>query len=161
MLPIYVMIVDSDHRFLDIATRFLQKREGVLVYSAVTNSREVLSQVQVFEPDVILYNLGNSDASGLTTISKLRALHKNMSIIVLAPPDSADLKQAALDAGASDFVTRHSLNLEFLPAIWSLVSMYQHRYGQYGVGMLPPTSQLDTAILPPAPKVRAQEALIH
>jgi DNA-binding NarL/FixJ family response regulator len=160
MLPIYVMIVDSDPRFLEIATQFLQKREGVLVYSAVTNSNEVLNQVQVFEPDVILYNLGNADPKSLETISKLRALHPKMSIIVLAPPESQEFKQAALEAGANDFVARHSLNLEFLPAIWSLVSMYQHRYGKYGVGMIPP-NQLDNAVIPPAPKVRAQRAFIH
>jgi DNA-binding NarL/FixJ family response regulator len=151
MLPMYVMIVDSDPRFLEIATCFLQKRQGVLVYSAVTNSRDVLNQVQVFEPDVILYNLENGDQSSLKTISQLRAMHPKMSIIVLAPPDSDALKQAAIEAGASDFIKRHSFNLEFLPAIWSLVSMYQHRYGQYGVRMLPP-HQMKSAGIQPFPK---------
>ena len=60
-LPVYVVVVDSDPRFLEIATRFLQKREGTLVYSAVSTGDEVLKQTDVFEPDVILYNLGNSN----------------------------------------------------------------------------------------------------
>ena len=57
MFPIYVVIVDSDPRFLEIATRFLQKRKGVLIYSAVSTSNEILIQANVFEPDVVLYNL--------------------------------------------------------------------------------------------------------
>lgn len=137
MLPVYVVIVDSDPRFLEIATRFLQKRDGVLVYSAVSTSNEILKQAEVFEPDVVLYNLGNSDSDSLETIRQLRTRFPFMTIIVVSPPENENFKQAVLEAGASDFVLRQAMNLEFLPAIWSLVSMYQHRYGRSGVGTIP------------------------
>lgn len=137
MLPMFVVIVDSDPRFLEIATRFLQKRTGVLVYSAVSTSDEILRQANVFEPDILLYNLTNSDAESLKTIKQLRNKFPRITIVVVSPPENENFKQAVMEAGANDFVLRHALNLEFLPAIWSLITMYQQRYGKTGVGTIP------------------------
>ena len=81
VFPIYVVIVDSNPRFLEIATRFLQKREGVLVYSAVSTSNEILRQTNIFEPDIVFYNLDESDPNGLDTIRKLRSKFPEITII--------------------------------------------------------------------------------
>ena len=160
MFPIYVVIVDSDPRFLEIATRFLQKREEVLVYSAVSTSQDILTQADVFEPDVVLYNLNDSDTQGLDTIKKLRDKFPDMTIIVVSPQENEEFKKTILDAGASDFVLRYAMNLEFLPAIWSLISMYQHRYGRSGIGTIPGRHNPMRAI-PPSPKVYGPQRFVH
>jgi DNA-binding NarL/FixJ family response regulator len=136
MLPLFVVIVDSDPRFLEIATRFLQKRTGTLVYSAVSKSDEILRQVNIFEPDILLYNLSNSDSKSLETIKQLRNKFSRITIIVVAPPENGNFKQAVMEAGANDFVLRNALNLEFLPAIWCLITMYQQRYGKSSIGTI-------------------------
>ena len=140
MLPIFVVIVDSDPHFLEIAAQFLQKRSGVLVYSAVSTSEEILQQTTVFEPDILLYNLDNADSRSLETIKKLREKFPHITIIVVSPPENQKFKQATIDAGANDFILRYAMNLEFLPAIWSLITMYQQRYGKTGVGTIPARS---------------------
>jgi DNA-binding NarL/FixJ family response regulator len=137
MLPIFVVIVDSDQRFLEIAANFLQKRSGVLVYSALSTSDEILQQATVFEPDILLYNLDNAEPKSLETIKKLRDKFPHITIVVVSPPENQKFKQATIDAGANDFILRYAMNLEFLPAIWSLITMYQQRYGKTGVGTIP------------------------
>ena len=153
MFPIFVVIVDRDPRFLEIAQQFLQKRAGVLVYSAVSTGQDILRQAGVFEPDVVLYNLADSTPQSLETIKTLRDKFPNMTIIVMSPPENQHFKDAVLDAGASDFVLRQAMNLEFLPAIWSLISMYQQRYGKSGVGTIPGVNNPLRTILPASPKV--------
>jgi DNA-binding NarL/FixJ family response regulator len=160
MFPMYVVIVDSDPRFLEIATRFLQKREGVLVYSAVSTSSDILTQADVFEPDVVLYNLNDSDPQSLDTINKLRSRFPDMTIIVVSPPENEKFKESIINAGASDFVLRYAMNLEFLPAIWSLISMYQHRYGSSGIGTIPGKNNPMRAI-PPSPKADGPQRFVH
>lgn len=160
MFPIYVVIVDSDPRFLEIATRFLQKRNEVLVYSAVSTSSDILMQADVFEPDVVLYNLNEADPHSLATINKLRSRFPDMTIIVVSPPENEKFKQSVIEAGASDFVLRYAMNLEFLPAIWSLISMYQHRYGRSGIGTIPGRNNPMRAI-PPSPKVNGPQRFAH
>jgi len=137
MLPMFVQIVDSDPRFLEIATRFLQKRTGVLVYSAISTGDEILRQADVFEPDILLYNLSDSDSLGLKIIRKLRDKFPRITIIVVSPPENEYFKQAVMEAGANDFILRTDMSFEFLPAIWGLVTMYQQRYGKSGVGTIP------------------------
>ena len=160
MFPIYVVIVDSNPRFLEIATRFLQKREGILAYSAVTTSDEILRQTDVFEPDIVFYNLDTFDSNSLNTIKKLRAKFPEITIIVISQPENKSFKQSIREAGANDIVLRYAMNLESLPAIWSLISMYKHRYGKAGVGTIPGTNNPIYAI-PPSPKVSSTRQTIH
>ena len=160
MFPIYVVIVDSDPRFLEIATRFLQKREGLVVYSAVSSSNEILRQASVFEPDIVLYNLDESDPKSLDTIRKLRSRFTKMTIIVISQPENESFKQSIIEAGATDIVQRYAMNLESLPAIWSLISMYKHRYGEAGVGTIPGINNPLRA-LPPSPKVNNPRQFVH
>ena len=160
MFPIYVVIVDSDPRFLEIATRFLQKREGVLVYSAVSTSDEILRQASVFEPDIVLYNLDESDLNSLDTIRKLRTKFPEMTIVVVAQPENKNFQQSILEAGANDVVLRYAMNLESLPAIWSLITMYKHRYGLSGIGTIPGRNNPMRAI-PPSPKVNGPRQFIQ
>jgi len=160
MLPVYVVLVDSDPRFLEIATRFLQKRDGALVYSAVTTSDEILQQASVFEPDVVLYNLGDSDPKSLETIRQLRNKFPAMTIIVVSPPENEYFKQAVLEAGASDVMLRQLMTLEFLPALWSLISMYQHRFGRSRIGTIPGNNNFFGATLPSSNTLK-QQTLTH
>ena len=160
VFPIFVVIVDSDPRFLEIATSFLQRREGVLVYSAVTTSNEILQQANVFEPDVVLYNLDESDPKNLETIQELRGRFPDLTIIVVSPPENEKIKQSVIEAGASDFVLRYAMNLEFLPAIWSLISMYQHRYGKSGIGTIPGRNK-PIHTIPQSPKAYGLQRAVH
>ncbi len=142
MFPVFVVIVDSDPRFLEIATRFLQKRSGILVYSAVSTSDEILRQTNVFEPDILLFNMTQTNSRSLEIIRQLRNKFPRITIIVVSPPENVNYKQAVMNAGANDFVLRPALNLEFLPAIWSLISMYQQRYSKSSVGTIPASDHL-------------------
>ncbi|HBX69084.1 MAG TPA: hypothetical protein DEH25_06810 [Chloroflexi bacterium] len=148
MPPIYVIVVDSDPRFLEIATQFLQKREGVMAWSAISSGDAVIRQVRVFEPDMILYTLGDSDPNNLQTISKLRAMFPNLNIVVFASPESENRRQETIEAGANDFYTRNEISLSLLPAFWQLVTFYQQRYSKQQSNNF----DLGQSILPPAPK---------
>jgi DNA-binding NarL/FixJ family response regulator len=96
----------------------------------------------------------------LATINKLRNKFPDMTIIVVSPPENEKLKHSILEAGANDFVLRCAMNLEFLPAIWSLISMYKHRYGKSGIGTIPGKNNPMRAI-PPSPKVNSPQRCVH
>jgi DNA-binding NarL/FixJ family response regulator len=119
----------------------------VLACSAVSSGDEIVRQAQVFEPDVILYNLGTSDLESLNTIATLRRMFPNLSIVVFAPPEHEHHRQETLEAGANDFITRHTVSLSLLPAIWKLVALYQRRYS---ANLSKKVS--DAALIPPPPK---------
>jgi DNA-binding NarL/FixJ family response regulator len=117
MKPISVLLVDDNPSFLHIATRFLQEHDDVAVVGVASRGEEALALAQDLQPDIVLIDLAMPGLSGLETIPRLRAVLPEVGIIALTVLDTSSYWQAALSAGANDFVPKTKLNTDLLPAI--------------------------------------------
>ncbi len=117
MKPISVLLVDDNPAFLRIVTRFLQQHDDVVVVGAAGGGEEALALAQDLQPDIVLIDLAMPGLSGLETIPRLRAMLPKVGIIALTVLDTNSYRQAALEAGANDFVPKASLNTDLLLAI--------------------------------------------
>ena len=117
MKPISVLLVDDNPSFLRIATRFLQEHDDVAVVGVAGGGEEALALAQDLQPDIVLIDLAMPGLSGLETIPRLRAVLPEVGIIALTVLDTTSYWQAALSAGANDFVPKTKLNTDLLPAI--------------------------------------------
>ncbi len=77
---------------------------GFRLYEAVTG-KDGLSEAQSRNPDLILLDLGLPDLEGSEVIRQLREWTAT-PIIVLSARDQEEVKVAALDLGADDYVTK-------------------------------------------------------
>ena len=117
MKPISVLLVDDNPAFLRIIARFLQEHDDVVVIGTTDRGEEALALAQDLQPDMVLMDLAMPGLSGLDTIPHLRAMLPEVGIIALTVLDTNSYLQAALEAGANDFVPKASLNTDLLPAI--------------------------------------------
>jgi two-component system nitrate/nitrite response regulator NarL len=117
MEPISVLLVDDNPTFLRVAARFLQSHEGVNVVGTANGGQEALTKTQTLRPQVILLDLAMPDLPGLQAIPRLRELSPQTGIIALTLLDTSGYRQAALSAGADDFIPKAALNTDLLPAI--------------------------------------------
>jgi len=117
MKPISVLLVDDNPAFLRIATRFLEEHEDVVVVGAAGGGEEALALAEDLQPDIVLIDLAMPGLSGLETIPHLRAVLPGVGIIALTMLDTNSYWQAALAAGADDFVPKASLDRDLLPAM--------------------------------------------
>lgn len=117
MKPISVLLVDDNPVFLRIATRFLQEHEDVVVVGAAGGGEEALALVQELQPDIVVIDLAMPGLSGLATIPLLRVVLPEVGLIALTVLDTNSYRQAALAAGANDFVPKASLDTDLLLAI--------------------------------------------
>jgi DNA-binding NarL/FixJ family response regulator len=117
MKPISVMLIDDNPTFLRIVERFLKKQETIKVIAAVEGGDEALALVHRLRPDVVVTDLAMPKVSGMETILRLRAAWPRMGIIALTLLDTDGYRQAALTAGADDFVPKDILNTELIPTI--------------------------------------------
>jgi DNA-binding NarL/FixJ family response regulator len=117
MKPISVLLVDDNPAFLRIATRFLQKHDDTVVIGTADGGEEALALAQDLQPDIVLVDLAMPGVSGLETIPRLRAILPKVGIIALTVLDTNSYLQAAIEAGANDFIPKASLNTDLLPAI--------------------------------------------
>ncbi len=116
-LKIRILLVDDNQIFRRVATDFLQRHRELVVVSAVCGGEEALAQAQRLQPQVILIDLDTPGLSGMTTIPRLRTMFSGVSIIALTLLTGQIYRQAALAAGADDFVAKAALITDLLPAI--------------------------------------------
>ena len=117
MRPISILLVDDNPSFLRIATRFLQEHDDVVVVGTGGGGEEALALAQDLQPDIVLIDLAMPGLTGLATIPLLRVMLPKVGIIALTVLDTNGYRQAALAAGADDFVAKASLDTDLLPAI--------------------------------------------
>ncbi len=117
MEPISVLLVDDNPIFLNIAAQFLRASPDVTVVGTANGGEEALVKAEALQPNVILLDLAMPDIPGLEAIPRLRSILPEVSIIALTLLATDGYRQAALSAGAQDFIPKAKLSQDLLPAI--------------------------------------------
>ncbi len=118
MKQISVMLVDDNPKFLRFATRFLEAHNDVIVVGTATGCDEAIMQAEYLRPQVMLLDLAVPDfSSSLEAIPRLRKMLPEMGIIAVTMFDTDGYRQAALKAGADDFIPKRTIDTDLLPAI--------------------------------------------
>jgi DNA-binding NarL/FixJ family response regulator len=127
MEPIPVFLIDSNTTFLRIATRLLLEyyQQHMHVVGSTAQYDEALQQAATLKPRVILLGVGQHSLESLQHIPSLREILPRICIIVLGSLDIDIYRQAALDAGADDFVPKAAINHALLPAIQQCINKGQ------------------------------------
>jgi DNA-binding NarL/FixJ family response regulator len=123
MAPISVLLVDDNLTFLRILQRFLEEynHEEVVVLGAARGGEEALAKAADLRPQVILLDLAMRGMSGLEAIPHLRGMLPQVGIIALTLLDANAYREAALAAGADEFVPKAALHTHLLPTIRRVV----------------------------------------
>lgn len=125
MAPLSVLLVGNNPGYLRLATHFLQKRDDVLVFGSQHESFQHSISDCTLHLDVIFLYLSRAVEKGLTSIRKVRNWLPDVKIIALAQWDAESHRQAALDAGANEFITKTNLDVDDLPKIWQMLTSIQ------------------------------------
>lgn len=103
-----ILIVDDQESNIAILEDLLLIK-GYTQVKVTTDSREVASLVDTFEPDILLLDLMMPHMSGFEVMELLKSKGKIngfMPILVLTADATVETKQRALKDGASDFLTK-------------------------------------------------------
>lgn len=119
MPPISVLVVDTNPSLLRVLTDFLQEhsQNAVVVVGTARGATEALAQAQALLPQVILLDLQVPGLPCLEMIPRLRGMVPKAGIIALSLLDAKVYKEAALAAGADEFVGKATLGTDLLVAI--------------------------------------------
>jgi two-component system, NarL family, response regulator NreC len=120
MSALTLLIVDDNSFFRRVATRFLTQIADLDVVGSASSVDEALLRAAELKPEVVLVDLNLPHSSGLALIPQLRQLLPEIKIVVLTMWDSDIYRQAALSAGADDFVPKAQITTNLLPALLRL-----------------------------------------
>jgi DNA-binding NarL/FixJ family response regulator len=135
MEPITILLVDDNPIFLRLAAGYLEHFNELMVVATANNGEDGLAKAADLRPQIVLLDLAMPGLSGLEVIPRLRAILPEVSIIILTGHSLAGYEQAALAAGAAEFVPKADMSDKLLPAIGRVA-----RANNYNSHLSPPAS---------------------
>jgi DNA-binding NarL/FixJ family response regulator len=99
-------VVVDDHELFRRGIGEMLHERGVRVVGSVPTAEQVLEQIDAWEPDVVLMDLGLPGMSGVEAIRRLGGTHPQIPVVVLSALADEDDLMAAILAGASGYVLK-------------------------------------------------------
>ena len=88
------------------------------VVGSVMNGNDAVTEVQRFDPDVLVIDISMRGLNGLQAASQLQSRHTRTKVVFLSVHEDRDFVDAAFSAGASAYVTKSQLTTDLISAIY-------------------------------------------
>jgi CheY-like chemotaxis protein len=102
-----VLIVDDNAGIRRVVRRNLSS--AVHAVWECSDGLGALAAFQEYRPDVVLMDIQMPGMDGLTATRQIRNLDPSACIVIVTDHDDDDLRQAAVEAGASDYLLKQDL----------------------------------------------------
>jgi DNA-binding NarL/FixJ family response regulator len=116
-LPITVVLVDDNPGFQAALARHLREFVFLSLVAVAGSGQEALALPASLNPDVVLLDIHLPDGSGLYLIGPLLQRWAPTKVIALSFDDYPRVREAALAAGATAFVSKINAADRLVPAI--------------------------------------------
>lgn len=111
------VLVAEDHPGVSAAIRRLLVADGFEVAGSVEDGAQVLPEAARLHPDIVLLDLNMPNMNGIDACRELRRMFLRTRTIVVTAENPADVRSAALAAGAFAFVEKRTIHTDLLPAV--------------------------------------------
>jgi DNA-binding NarL/FixJ family response regulator len=114
---IRIVLVDDNIGFQRAIAGHLAAQTYLSLIGVAASGQEVLALPSTLAPQIVLLDIHLPDQSGLRLIEPLLRKWPGSKIIMLTFDDYPRMRQAALKAGATDFISKVNAPDELVPAI--------------------------------------------
>ena len=118
-----ILVVDDDPSIRAVLL-FLMQRAGLLNLHSAATGNEAIAQFDRIQPDLVVVDLHLPDMSGIDVLKELKLrleADDYLPFVVITGDDSDQARDAALAAGAKDFVTKPFQSNEVLLRLHNLL----------------------------------------
>lgn len=115
--PISLVVVDDQATVREALAVMLDLAEDVDVVATATNGAEAVEAARQHRPDVVLMDLNMPVLDGVGATGKIRETQPDTTVLVLTTFDDDESILAALQAGASGYLTKEADRTTILHAV--------------------------------------------
>lgn len=102
-----VVVADDDLDVRTLARRYLERSGRFTVVAEAVDGDQAVEAAERHQPDLTLLDLHMPDTDGLTALPLIREVAPACTVVVLSGLDRSDIRDDALAAGATRFLTKH------------------------------------------------------
>jgi DNA-binding NarL/FixJ family response regulator len=107
MPTLKVLIADDHQLMLDAIRLAVADADDIEVIGEAMNGSQVLPMTGRTNPDVVLLDVHMPAMDGLQCLDLLRKRHPEVTVVMLSGHDDSETVTAALERGATSFVSKH------------------------------------------------------
>ena len=120
-----VLVVDDEPSVTSLPAYFFRLR-GCKILTA-SPGEEALTVLGQRTADIVLLDVEMPGMGGIATLRRIRELKPRLPVIIVSWPSDVEKVMAALDAGATDYVSK-PFNFGYLETVISTVMLQPERY---------------------------------
>jgi putative two-component system response regulator len=119
-----IMIVDDEPINIMAVKKYL-KDAGFSRLAATTDPRQIVAALQQEKPDVLLLDIMMPGVNGLDVLQTVRASEQfaRTPVLILTAVEDRKVKAAALDLGATDFLTKPVDPVDLVPRVRNVIAI--------------------------------------
>ncbi len=111
------LIVEDNDLFRRSFKERLQAMFPSMAIEEAAEGNGVLEKVKTFRPHLVFMDIQLPGENGLKVTEKIKAVHPDISVIIVTNYDIPEYRNAAVQYGASHFIPKDSLSYDQLEAL--------------------------------------------
>jgi len=122
---IRVLVVDDFGPWRRFVCSALQKNPELQIVGEASDGLEAVQKASELLPDLIVLDLGLPKLNGIEAARQIRKKSSESKILFVSQESSADVIQAALNAGGSGYVLKTRAEMDLLSAVEAVLAGHQ------------------------------------
>ena len=106
MSKISILIIDDEVELCQSLSEMLKEEEEGYGVSVVNSGKDGLAEIKEEVPDLVLLDMKMPGMDGIETLEKIKALDKNMLVIMLTAYQTVETAVKAMKLGAYDYISK-------------------------------------------------------